>query len=73
MHTVVKVPEKAERELSTEERLRLIEDELAKMRQILGKLVEKSTEGSRSEPLTRGDLQAAVAGLKPAQSRKTLG
>jgi hypothetical protein len=74
MHTLVRVPEKTEKELSMEERLRLIEDELAKtrqtlteMKQTLGKLVGKSAEGSRSEPLTRGDLLAAVAGFEPAQ------
>jgi len=51
-----------------EERMELVEDELAKVRQTLAKLVEKSTEGSQSEPLTKGDLQAAAIGLsEPTQ------
>ena len=80
MHTLVWVSEKVEgKELSVEERLRLVEDELAKIkqifsgdelakirqlfngdeltkiRQLLTKLVEKGTEGSSGDPLTKGD------------------
>lgn len=69
MHTVVRVSEKVEEEvLSTEERLRLVEDKLAKMMQILTKLVDKSTEGSRGEPLTKGDLQEAVTEVRSASA-----
>lgn len=61
MHTLVRVSEKdEEKEISVEERLRLVEDELARMGQLLARLVEKSTEGSPSDPLTKDDLQAAV-------------
>jgi hypothetical protein len=61
MHTLVRVPETVEeKELSMEERLRLVEAELTKMRLLLAKLVEKGTEGSPSDPLTKGDLQAAI-------------
>lgn len=69
MHTIVRVSEKSEKkELTMEERMRLVEDELAKVRHTLAKLVEKSTEGSQSEPLTKGDLRAAAAGLsEPTQ------
>jgi len=43
MHTIVRVSEGVEeQEISTEERLRLVEDKLAKMMRILEKLVEKS-------------------------------
>ncbi|KAF9648615.1 hypothetical protein BDM02DRAFT_3187035 [Thelephora ganbajun] len=56
MHTLVRVSEKVEeKEVSVEERLRLVESELAKMRQLLAKLIEKVTEGSRGEPLANGD------------------
>jgi hypothetical protein len=66
MHTIVRVSEKREeKELSMEDRMRLVEDELAKVRQTLAKLVEKSAEGSQNEPLTKGDIRAAVAGLEP--------
>ena len=69
MHTVVRVSEKVEEEvLSTEERLRLVEDKLAKMMQILTKLVDKSTEGSQGEPLTKGDLQEAVTEVRSASA-----
>ena len=61
MHTLVRVPETVEeKELSMEERLRLVEAELTRMRQLLAKLVEKGTEGSPSDPLTKGDLQEAI-------------
>ena len=72
-HTLVRISEKVEeKELSVEERLRLVEDELtkisrlhvedelAKIRQLLAKLVEKGTGGSPGDPLTKGDLQAAA-------------
>lgn len=38
MHTIVRVSEDVEKELTTEERLRLVEGELAGMRQILERL-----------------------------------
>ena len=61
IHTIVRVSEKVEEEeLSVEERLQLVESELTKMRQLLAKLVEKGAEGSPGDPLTKGDLQAAV-------------
>lgn len=70
MHTIVRVSEKGEKRGPTmEERMRLVEDELAKVRHALVKLVEKSTEGSQSEPLTKGDLRATAIGLsEPTQS-----
>lgn len=80
MHTLVRVSEKVEeKELSVEERLQLVEDELAKIRrlhveeelakirQLLAKLVDKGTEGSPSDPLTKGDLQAAVIEAESVQ------
>ena len=70
MHTIVRVSERGEKkELSMGERMRLVEDELAKVRQTLAKLVEKSTEGSQNEPLTRGDLREAAAGLETTQPK----
>lgn len=66
MHTIVRVTDKVEeKELSMEDRLRLVEDELGRMRQLLVKLVEKGLEGSPNDPLTKGDLQMAVAEIKP--------
>ena len=66
MHTIVRVAEKVEeKKLSMEDRLRLVEDELGRMRQLLVKLVEKGLEGSPSDPLTKGDLQMAVAEIEP--------
>ena len=48
MHTIVRVSEKVEENaLSMEERLRLVEGELGKMRQLLAKLVEKGSGGWR--------------------------
>jgi len=68
MHTLVRVSEKVEEEeLSMEERLRLVEDELTKMGELLAQLVKKSLEGSPSDPLTKGDLQAAVIETESAQ------
>ena len=68
MHTIVRVSEKREvKEISMEERMRLVEGELSKIRQTLAKLVERSTEGSQSEPLTRGDLRAAAIGLESTE------
>ena len=76
MHTIVRISisEEDEKELSTQERLGLVEDELAKMRQnlvevtktvtemkqTLGKLVERSGEWSQSGLVTKGDLQTAA-------------
>ena len=57
MHTLVRVSEKIEgEELSTEERLRLVEGELWKMRQLLARLVEKGLEGSPGDPLKKNDI-----------------
>ena len=71
MHTLVRVSEKVEeQELSMEERLRLVEDELTKMGQLLAQLVKKSTEGSPSDPFTKGDFQAAVIEAESAQSEE---
>ena len=68
MHTIVRVSEKVEEvELSTEERLRLVEDKLGKMTQLLAKLVEKGLEGSPSDPFTKGDVQVAVVGTGSAR------
>lgn len=41
MHTIVRVSEEAEKDLSMEERLRLVEGELARMRQTFERLVER--------------------------------
>lgn len=46
MHTIVRVSEDAEMELTIEERLRLVEDELARMRQTLERLVGRGEVGS---------------------------
>ena len=46
MHTIVRVSDDVAKELSTEERLRLVEDELARARQTLQKLFEKGEAGS---------------------------
>jgi hypothetical protein len=71
MHTIVRVSERGqEKQLSMEERMQLVEDELAKVRRTLAKLVEKSTEGSQSEPLTRGDIRAAAIGLEATEAVK---
>lgn len=37
-----------------------VQDELSKIRQMLSKLVEKGTEGSPTDPLTKGDILDAV-------------
>lgn len=62
MHTIVRVSEKVRGERSAEERLRFVEDELARMSgmlvelgRTLGKLVENSTKRSQSEPLKKDD------------------
>ena len=61
MHTIVRVSKRdEEKELSTEERLRLVEAELAKMRQVIASLTGKSSELSRGEPTAEGDTHAAV-------------
>ena len=78
MHTIVRVSEKVEeKELSVEERLRLVEDELAKIRQLfvgdeltkirqlLAKLAENGDERSPDDPLTKGDLQVAAIEVEP--------
>jgi len=71
MHTRVRVSENVEEEeLSIEERLRHVEDELTKMGELLAQLVKKSTEGSPSDPLTKGDFQAAVIEAEPAQQEE---
>lgn len=73
----MRVSEKVREKLTVEARLKLLEgelgkmrqleDELGKMRQLLSKLVEKGAEGSPSDPLTKGDLQAAAAESESAQ------
>lgn len=71
MHTIVRVAEKVEEtELSMEDRLRHVEDELGRMRQLLTRLVEKGLEGSPSDPLTKGDLQMAVAEIGPDRDER---
>ena len=68
MHTIVRVSEEVEEsDLSVEERLRHVEDELTKMSQLLANLIEKGMGGSPSDPLTKGDLQAAVTETESAQ------
>lgn len=44
MHTLIRVPETISKELSTEERLRLVERELVKIRQILAKEKRQGTQ-----------------------------
>ena len=71
MPTLVRVSEMAEEEvLSMEERLRLVEDELAKVGQLLAQLEKISVAGSPSDPLTNGDIQAAVVEVESAQSEE---
>ena len=68
MHTIVRVSEKVEKkEVSTEERLQIVEDKLEKMMQLLARLVEKGMEGSPSDPFTKGDVQVAVIETESAQ------
>ena len=56
LHRVARVPEEVKvKERSTVERLQFLEDELAKMKQMLERLVERSTEGFRDESLTNGN------------------
>ena len=67
-HTLVRVIQKVEEsKISMEERLKAVEghlesvqDELSKMRQLFSKLFEKGTEGSPSDPLTKGDILDAA-------------
>ena len=74
MHTLVRISEEVEEnELSMEDRLRLVEDELAKMRQLLTKLVERGIEGSPSDPLTKGDLRVAVTEAESTQPEEEPG
>jgi len=56
-----------------EERLQLVEDELAKVGQLLAQLVKKSTEGSPEDPLTKGDIQAAVIEAECVQPEEESG
>ena len=73
MHTLARISEKVEeKELSTNERLQLVEDELAKMRQLLTKLVERCIEGSPSDPLTKGDLRVATTEAESTQPGEEL-
>ena len=68
MHTIVRVSKHVEeKEFSTEERLRLVEDKLEKVVQLLARLVEKGLEGSPSDPFTKGDVQVAVIETESAQ------
>lgn len=68
-HTLVRVIQKVkESEVSTEERLKAVgrqlgsvQDELSKMKLLLSKLFEKGAEGSRSDPLTKGDILDACS------------
>lgn len=73
-HTLVRVIQKVEEfKVSMEEKMKAVEgqlvsvqDELSKMRQLLTKLFEKGSEGSPSDPLTKGDiLDAATVGPGP--------
>ena len=86
MHTVVRVSEKVEeKELSVEERLRLVEDELAKIRQLfvgdelpkirklLAKLAENGEERSPGGPLKKGVLQVAAMEVESSQSEEEPG
>ena len=58
MHTLVRVSGRVEETtVRVEDRLQLVEEELAKMREILTKLVEKGTEGSPCDPLTKATFQ----------------
>ena len=53
-----------ERLKAVEGQLRSVQDELSKVRQLLSRLFGKGTEGSPSDPITKGDiLGAAVAEL----------
>ena len=79
MHTLVRASRKAEeKELSVEERLQLVEDKLAnmqlyvedeltKIRQLLVRLVEKATEGSPGDPLTKDGPQAVTIEVESAK------
>ena len=73
-HTLVRVIQKVEEQgISTEERLKAVESQLesvqgnlSKIMQLLSKLFEKGTDGSPSDPLTKGDiLDAAMAEPSP--------
>lgn len=69
MHTLVRVSEQVEEtEVSMEDRLHLVEDELMKMRELLTKLIEMGAGASPTKPLTMGDLQAAAAEVACVQS-----
>lgn len=74
MHTLVRVSKKVEEEdLSVEGRLRFVESELAEIKQLLTKLVEKDTEGPPSDPLTKGDLPAVATEVESAQPEEEPG
>jgi len=64
-HIILRIPEK-EKTRPTEERLQFLEDKLVKIEEILAKLVEKSTEGPRSDPVTGEEPR--VAATKSTQS-----
>ena len=60
-HTLVRVIQKVEEsKVLTEERLKAIEDELSKMRQLFEKLFKKGMEGSPSDHITKGNILDAV-------------
>ena len=68
LHPVVRVSENIEeKELTLEARLKLLEDKLGNMSQLLSRFVERGIEGSPNDPLTKGDLQAAVVETESAQ------
>ena len=46
MHTIVRVSGDVKKELSMEERLRLVEEELARVRETLDRLVERGEAGA---------------------------
>ena len=79
MHTVVKVSEEVGKEPSTEERLRFVEDELAKMRrtlaevtETLGKLVEKSAGWPQVDQLlAKGDSSEDTAAIDTTASSRS--
>jgi hypothetical protein len=66
MHTVVRVSEQVEKEPSTEERLRFVEDELTKIRRALAEMTE--TLGKLVEKNSRGDPHTAVIEVGSAES-----
>lgn len=75
-HTLVRVVEKVtDTVVSTEERLRTVEGHLesvqvrlGRMELLLSKLLEKGTEGSLDEAITKRDIQAVVEQSKNTES-----